>query len=240
MTVYSAILSVSPLSYFILGSEYLALENENDIRNIDNGTIVTYLGEEWIAKRLADLNDPESLWIGWGVKENIASELCIMNVNYNDVEGTFTRTTGSFIDDGFLVGQDVTFSGFESEGNNVTKVIKDITNTIITVNSPTLLVEELGGGGQQAISYISKRDGALFSEVDVRTKCVLTYEEGVGDNAFYKAVGVLTSPGTRIIKEIGIFDAETDGNLLAHSVFDDEYTLNEGDSVTFTLALNPE
>jgi len=237
MTIYSGILAVSPLGYFILGSEYIALEDEKDIRNIDNGTIVTYLGEEWITKRLANLNDPEELWMGWGLKDKLQSIKCTMNIN--DIDKTITRTTGSFLDDGFVPGQDLTISGFDTESNNAVKVIASVTDDVITVTTDFGLIEELGSGVQQVTAYISKRDGTLFQEVDARMKCVLEYAEGIGDEAFYKVLGEFTAFDERDIKEIGIFDAEIDGNLLAHSVFD-VYELHDGDSTAFTLALNPE
>jgi hypothetical protein len=221
----------------MLGSEYLNLEDERDIQNLIEGTVVTYLGEEWITRRLADLNTYDDLWIGWGDTFNYSSGLCTINVNEDDK--TFTRTTGSFIDDGFAPGQDVTFSGFVVEGNNTTKVADTVTDDTIVVLTNFGMRDELGSGNEQANAFISKRDTQLFNEIDTRNRCVLEYGDGSGDDARYRTSGILTATGERIIKEIGIFDAETDGNLLAHVVIPD-YELNDGDSVTFTLALNPE
>ena len=252
MTIYSGILSVSPLSHFILGSEYLALEATNDLQNIENGTIVTYIGEEWITKRLADLNDPEALWIGWGTKDRIQTWIeHAVTIDVDPVAKTFTRVPwrgagpvpplGSFIDEGFLPGQTITFSGFDSVGNNASKLISSVTNTTITVTTDFGLVEELGSGHQKAVTFISKRNLAIFDEIDERDQCVLEYTEGEGDEAFYKVIGTLIASGPRSILEIGIFDAPEAGNLLVHSVFYDlPYTLEDGDSTMFTVALNPE
>ena len=60
---------------------------------------------------------------------------------------TFTRSTGSFITDGFAVGNAVTWSGFVNGGNNATKTISVLTATVMTVSSGTGLVNETSGAG---------------------------------------------------------------------------------------------
>lgn len=55
---------------------------------------------------------------------------------------TFTRSAGSYITDGFLVGQTVTFAGFVNGGNNGARVIASVTATVITVVSNTGMVNE--------------------------------------------------------------------------------------------------
>lgn len=63
---------------------------------------------------------------------------------------TFTRTdAGSFITDGFVVGQTIVTRGFTNAGNNTTKVIEAITATIITVTSTAGLVDETGSGDER-------------------------------------------------------------------------------------------
>lgn len=48
--------------------------------------------------------------------------------------GTFTRSTGSFVSDGFKVGTVVSVSGFTSSGNNGLFYVSGITTTLLTVS----------------------------------------------------------------------------------------------------------
>jgi hypothetical protein len=65
---------------------------------------------------------------------------------------TFTRLSGSFLSDGFLVGGTITTTGFTNGGNNTTKVIESVTALVITVTSATGLVDETGGGNEEIVS----------------------------------------------------------------------------------------
>lgn len=55
---------------------------------------------------------------------------------------TFTRPAGSFITDGFAVGDYVTTSGFTNAGNNGTFIISTLTATVMTCTTATGLVDE--------------------------------------------------------------------------------------------------
>ncbi len=65
------------------------------------------------------------------------------------VAGTFTRTTGSFLTDGFAVGDVITTSGFTNAGNNTTKIILTVTALVITVTDVTGLVDESGNNNER-------------------------------------------------------------------------------------------
>ena len=64
--------------------------------------------------------------------------------------GTITRPEGSWLDDGYRVGMEVTFAGFTNGGNNAAFVIGELTDTVITVVDNTGLVNETGGGDETA------------------------------------------------------------------------------------------
>lgn len=57
---------------------------------------------------------------------------------------TFTRAAGSFLADGFAVGDYVTWSGFTNAGNNTTQKITTLTATVMTCSGATGLVDESG------------------------------------------------------------------------------------------------
>jgi len=64
--------------------------------------------------------------------------------------GTYTRSSGSFLTDGFLEGMTVTFSGFANGSNSSKRVIDTVTATVITVTDNTGLSDESGGGDENA------------------------------------------------------------------------------------------
>lgn len=72
-----------------------------------------------------------------------------LTINVASGGPTFTRTSGSFITDGFAIGMTFTASGFTNAGNNVSKVISAVTDTVITVTSGSGLVTESGNGNER-------------------------------------------------------------------------------------------
>lgn len=53
-------------------------------------------------------------------------------------------------------------------------------------------------------------------------------------NDTYRVVGTLTATAARAIKEVGLFDAATGGNLFVRGTFN-VINLEEGDSIQFTI-----
>lgn len=101
---------------------------------------------------------------------------------------TFTRTdaTGSFIKDGFRVGQNVTTSGFTNGGNNGVKKILTVTDLVITMTVTTGLVNESGGGNEQIV-----RTEATEVPMTIGPQTGLEGERAV----FFEAVNVSTKFG---------------------------------------------
>jgi hypothetical protein len=75
-----------------------------------------------------------------------------IQINVVASAGTYTRVSGSFIDDGFVAGRSFAFSAFTNGGNNVTKVAASVTALVITVTDNTGLADETGGGDEVAAS----------------------------------------------------------------------------------------
>lgn len=73
---------------------------------------------------------------------------------------TFTRPSGSFIVDGFAVGDYITTSGFTSGGNNSTFLISGVTATVITCSTATGLVDEAANPNGKLV--LSNRPSFVF------------------------------------------------------------------------------
>jgi len=72
-------------------------------------------------------------------------------------DGTFTRSSGSYLTDGFLIGRQFTARGFDEPGNNCTKIIQTLTATVLTVTDTDGLVDESGDADE-----IIKSGGASY------------------------------------------------------------------------------
>lgn len=79
---------------------------------------------------------------GFICKDMRAPETLAASVTVAATGKTFTRAAGSWLDDGFAVGDNVTFSGFSNGGNNATFNISALTTTVMTCSTATGLVNE--------------------------------------------------------------------------------------------------
>lgn len=84
----------------------------------------------------------------------------------------------------------------------------------------------------------AKSDTALGGEVETRGATTVTVAGGTGSAAKYQAVATLTATTTRAIQECGLFSASTTGTMFTHSTFT-TINLNNGDSIQFTLTIDP-
>jgi hypothetical protein len=65
-----------------------------------------------------------------------------------NVAGTYTRSAGSFLTDGFKTNMTIDITGYSNSGNNGRKVISTVTATVITVTDATGMVTESGTGDE--------------------------------------------------------------------------------------------
>lgn len=84
----------------------------------------------------------------------------LITVTVNAAAGTFTRSTGSFLTDGFQIGQTIMTNNFINAGNNTTKVISNVTATVITVSNTAGLVNETA----TANVFITSAVGSLINQ----------------------------------------------------------------------------
>jgi hypothetical protein len=75
-----------------------------------------------------------------------------IQINVDDVADTFTRLTGSFLDDGFEPDCTFTGSGFANGGNNAQFEVATVTATVITVKDGTGMVTETGSGDERLLA----------------------------------------------------------------------------------------
>ena len=69
-------------------------------------------------------------------------------ISVNATNGTFTRSAGSYITDGFLVDKKASMLGHVNAENNSTFIITTLTATVLTVKDKTRLVTETGSGDE--------------------------------------------------------------------------------------------
>ena len=112
----------------------------------------------------------------------------VITCGVNETAGTYTRSAGSFLTDGFRVGMDFTASGYANGGNNGNRTISTVTATVITVTDNTGLVTESGTGDERIRGYVGLQE--VYAVTNTPSTAhgigVLTRKAGV-----YCLVGVL-------------------------------------------------
>lgn len=97
--------------------------------------------------------------------------------SFSATAGSFTRATGSFVTDGFAVGDIVTASGFTTAGNNgrfVVTAVVALTLSVTPLQGQTMGVDA-AAGGRQLVSRAGVRTGT--------TRRSFTIERNFGDIA---------------------------------------------------------
>lgn len=84
----------------------------------------------------------------------------------------------------------------------------------------------------------AKGNVILFNEESESRVTGTVTVEGTGASAKCKVVATLTADSAKTISEVGVFTASTNGTLVIHETFD-EQELAEGDTLTFSLTINP-
>lgn len=75
---------------------------------------------------------------------------------------TITRSTGSFVTDGFVDGQTVVVSGFATPANNGTFLVATVTATTLTMDAAVTLTDEAAGATVSITAPVSGTLWALF------------------------------------------------------------------------------
>ena len=86
------------------------------------------------------ITGPAASWSDYAMQLGTISGLTV-TVSSSAGQATYTRSTGSYLTDGFFVGQSVTWAGFANAGNNVTSTITVLTATVMTTTSVTYVSE---------------------------------------------------------------------------------------------------
>uniref|UniRef100_A0A6M3JXN7 Putative tail protein n=1 Tax=viral metagenome TaxID=1070528 RepID=A0A6M3JXN7_9ZZZZ len=119
----------------------------------------------------------------------------VITCGVDATEGTYTRSTGSFLTDGFRVGMDFTASGYTNSGNNATKTISAVIALVITVTDNTGLVTESGTADERIRGYVGLQD--IFAVTNTPSTLhgigVLTRKAGVYCLTGVLEVGLATS-----------------------------------------------
>jgi hypothetical protein len=75
-----------------------------------------------------------------------------VQIDVDEPTGKFTRASGSFVTDGFVVGNEITGANFANGGNNAAFIIDTVSATEIVVVDNTGMVTETGSGDETLTS----------------------------------------------------------------------------------------
>jgi hypothetical protein len=148
--------------------------------------------------------------------------------------GTYTRSAGSYLTDGFRVGQSVTWSGFTNAGNNATKVIFVLTATVMTTATAGL-VDETGDGNERVIDSSGVGSDDHFAEAIIRWPSAGANQGSLGvtirgaagatENYYYLRCDLLNDQITLIRCDAGA-DTTIDGPDTFNFVEDADYLVH--------------
>lgn len=117
---------------------------------------------------------------------------------------------------------------------------------LITNKGKEITVNRIKGSGTEPKYVAWGLDGGTALPLDItntalgqaapeaRTSGTSSVVTTTTTNDTYRVVGTITATATRKIKEVGLFDASTGGNLFVRGTFD-EINLEAGDSIQFTI-----
>jgi hypothetical protein len=120
---------------------------------------------------------------------------------------------------------------------------------VLTNNGEDWVAQRLAGSGAlssnagthgamgTAAGAAAKSDTTIGTEVETRGSTTVSVT-GSGASAKYQAVWTQTATATRAIVEAGLFTASSAGTMLTSHDFS-AVNLNSGDSIQFTLTLDP-
>jgi hypothetical protein len=113
-----------------------------------------------------------------GAASGITTGAITINVNSS---GTFTRTTGDFVADGFKAGRDFAHSGHTSGGNNNTFTALTVTTTVMTVTDATGMVTEAGTGSDVCASTTQANPLILLDGIKLEAVYAFEKQERLTD-----------------------------------------------------------
>jgi hypothetical protein len=87
------------------------------------------------------------------------------------------------------------------------------------------------GTGTSAVT-----DTALFTEADTRANGTVSIVTTTVTNDTFQVIGTMTAGAAETIRNAGLFDASTAGNLYVHGDFTG-VTLNAGDQIVYTIKI---
>lgn len=126
------------------------------------------------------------------------------SITMSVASGTFTRPSGSFLDDGFEPGCVFASTGFPTAGNNSTFVVKTVTATVLTPTDAAGMFTESGDGGERINST-----GWEFANGDGATDMG---NATANNQVFMAYIDVLASATT--VSFTGVHTASNDRNLI--------------------------
>lgn len=184
--------------------------------------------ENWLRKQIdAWLNYVNET--AWSASISASSAVVV-----EDTGKTFTRPSGSFLDEGFAVGQTVSWFGFANPENNVTGIITVLTATVMTIGGASGLVDETGSGDEHCNAHfgltgqvtiapsLGAADNALIVRggdvlLDVGANLVVTGESSFQDLVTLQ--GDASVPSGHKITLVGSADIKHGGKVLTLNAY---------------------
>lgn len=156
--------------------------------------------------------------------------------------GTFTRSVGSFVSDGFAIYDIVTASGYTNAGNNGRFLVTNVTATVLTVTpiEGQTMATESGGGDEQFIAESNLRVGTTRRSFTLQRyfSDITQYLVYTGFN--FNTFNIEVAPDAIVTATLGgIGKAQTvSGSIISGASYGAETTTTPFDSFTGAIRDN--
>jgi hypothetical protein len=166
----------------------------------------------------------------WGPGGTLTKQSTSATITVNAAAGTYTRSTGSWITDGYVQGGPIVTTGFTNAGNNASKTIASVTASVITVTSNAGLVNETKAATSTNNKMTLSDGNAYFSIAGDPGKSITLVNSATGANdgtfvvesvplrtllTFTNAAGVSGATTWRLLARRGTGSCVIENNYIA-------------------------
>ena len=116
-------------------------------------TVITYAGASTMVDETGGGDEvvTRPAYLDWGNRFGGEIDSGLQTLTIDNTAKTITRDSGSFVTDGFAIGDQPLLSGFVTSKNNTSIILTNVTALVLTYDAGSVLVDETGTGSEKVV-----------------------------------------------------------------------------------------